>query len=77
MYTLPLLTCAFLLFCTADQLVVEQEFFDFQVKDQDCPLALLQLSVLPPHFGQFLCMELIQCTLDCFFADFVHENLPF
>jgi hypothetical protein len=26
MYTLPLLTCAFLLCCTADQLIVYQEF---------------------------------------------------
>ena len=29
MYMLPLLTCEFLLFCTADQLIVDQEFFWF------------------------------------------------
>jgi hypothetical protein len=27
MYFLPMLACAFLLFCTADQLIVDQEFF--------------------------------------------------
>jgi serine/threonine protein kinase len=37
MYILPLLPCEFLLFCTADQLIIgDQEFFNFQKpKDQD------------------------------------------